>query len=115
MVRDAKNALVRAKQGRPWPKPKKAPRRNAKQRRIRPSPVAGRDVVAARVVRNFDDFPEELVRLLLARARSARPERTPRANQSWHASPQFAAQDQQRVANSWPSRRLGNDRHGAPL
>jgi hypothetical protein len=30
--------------------------------------VAGRDVVAARVVRNFDDFPEELVRLLLARA-----------------------------------------------
>ena len=31
--------------------------------------VAGRDVVAARVVRNFDDFPEELVRLLLARAR----------------------------------------------
>ena len=31
--------------------------------------LAGRDVVAARVVRNFDDFPEELVRLLLARAR----------------------------------------------
>ena len=30
--------------------------------------VAGRDVVAARVVRNFDDFPEELVRLRLARA-----------------------------------------------
>src|SRR5258706_939264 len=26
--------------------------------------VAGRDVVAARVVRNFDDFPEELVRRL---------------------------------------------------
>jgi hypothetical protein len=24
---------------------------------------------AARVIRNFDDFPEELVRLLLARAR----------------------------------------------
>src|SRR6266481_5408993 len=34
-----------------------------------PLAVAGRDVVAARVVRNFDDFPEELVRLLLARAR----------------------------------------------
>jgi hypothetical protein len=33
-----------------------------------PLAVAGRDVVAARVVRNFDDFPEELVRLLLARA-----------------------------------------------
>src|SRR5260370_9136288 len=32
-----------------------------------PLAVAGRDVVAARVVRNFDDFPEELVRLLLAR------------------------------------------------
>jgi len=31
--------------------------------------VAGRDIVAARVIRNFDDFPEELVRLLLARAR----------------------------------------------
>src|SRR5258708_35741560 len=31
-----------------------------------PLAVAGRDVVAARVVRNFDDFPEELVRLLLA-------------------------------------------------
>ena len=27
-----------------------------------PLAVAGRDVVAARVVRNFDDFPEELVR-----------------------------------------------------
>jgi hypothetical protein len=34
-----------------------------------PLAVAGRDVVAALVVRNFDDFPEELVRLLLARAR----------------------------------------------
>ena len=34
-----------------------------------PLAVAGRDVVAARVVRNFDDFPEELVRLLFARAR----------------------------------------------
>jgi hypothetical protein len=34
-----------------------------------PLAVAGRDVVAARVIRNFDDFPEELVRLLLARAR----------------------------------------------
>jgi len=34
-----------------------------------PLAVAGRDVIAARVVRNFDDFPEELVRLLLARAR----------------------------------------------
>jgi hypothetical protein len=34
-----------------------------------PLAVAGRDVVAARVVRNFDDFPEELVRLLLARTR----------------------------------------------
>src|SRR6266481_4549137 len=33
-----------------------------------PLAVAGRDVVAARVVRNFNDFPEELVRLLLARA-----------------------------------------------
>jgi len=31
--------------------------------------VTGRDVVAARVVRNFDDFPEELVRLRLPRAR----------------------------------------------
>jgi hypothetical protein len=31
--------------------------------------VAGRDVVAARVVRNFNDFFEKLVRLLLARAR----------------------------------------------
>jgi hypothetical protein len=31
--------------------------------------VAGRDVVAARVVRNFGDFPEEIVRLLLARTR----------------------------------------------
>ena len=31
--------------------------------------VAARDVVATRVVRNFDDFPEELVRLLLACAR----------------------------------------------
>src|SRR5258707_13848921 len=30
-----------------------------------PLAVAGRDVVAARVVRNFDDFPEELVCLLL--------------------------------------------------
>ena len=29
-----------------------------------PLAVAGRDVVAALVVRNFDDFPEELVRLL---------------------------------------------------
>ena len=37
-----------------------------------PLAVAGRDVVAARVVRNFDDFPEELVRLLLARARTGR-------------------------------------------
>jgi hypothetical protein len=36
-----------------------------------PLAVAGRDVVAARVVRNFDDFPEELVRLLLARAAAA--------------------------------------------
>ena len=34
-----------------------------------PLAVAGRDVVAARVVRNFDDFTEELVRLLLARER----------------------------------------------
>ncbi len=34
-----------------------------------PLALAGRDVVAARVVRNFDDLPEELVRLLLARAR----------------------------------------------
>src|SRR5262245_66258494 len=34
-----------------------------------PLAVAGRDVVAARVVRNFDDFPKEPVRLLLARAR----------------------------------------------
>ena len=34
-----------------------------------PLAVAGRDVVAARVVRNFDDFPEELVRLRLSRAR----------------------------------------------
>ena len=34
-----------------------------------PLAVAGRDVVAARVIRNFDDFPEDLVRLLLARAR----------------------------------------------
>jgi hypothetical protein len=34
-----------------------------------PLAVAGRDVVAARVIRNFDDFPEELVSLLLARAR----------------------------------------------
>jgi len=33
-----------------------------------PLTVAGRDGVAARVVHNFDDFPEELVRLLLARA-----------------------------------------------
>jgi hypothetical protein len=33
-----------------------------------PLAVAGRDVVAARVIRNFDDFPEDLVRLLLARA-----------------------------------------------
>src|SRR5260370_40122840 len=33
-----------------------------------PLAVAGRDVVAARVIRNFDDFPEELVRLLRARA-----------------------------------------------
>ena len=31
--------------------------------------VAGGDAVAALVIRNFDDFPEELVRLLLARAR----------------------------------------------
>jgi hypothetical protein len=38
-----------------------------------PLAVAGRDVVAARVVRNFDDFPEELVRLLLARAYCAGP------------------------------------------
>ena len=38
-----------------------------------PLAVAGRDVVAARVVRNFNDFPEELVRLLLARARVSRP------------------------------------------
>jgi len=30
--------------------------------------VAGGDAVAALVIRNFDDFPEELVRLLLARA-----------------------------------------------
>ncbi len=35
-----------------------------------PLALAGRDVVAARVVRNFDDLPEELVRLLLARARA---------------------------------------------
>jgi hypothetical protein len=34
-----------------------------------PLAIAGRDVVAARVVRNFDDFPEGLVRLLLARER----------------------------------------------
>src|SRR5260370_25676106 len=27
--------------------------------------VTGRDVIAAFVIRNFDDFPEELVRLLL--------------------------------------------------
>src|SRR5260370_35899968 len=38
--------------------------------------VAGRDVVAARVVRNFDDFPEELVRLLLARAYWSRKSRS---------------------------------------
>src|SRR5712671_478184 len=36
-----------------------------------PLALAGRDVVAARVVRNFDDLPEELVRLLLARARTS--------------------------------------------
>src|SRR5260370_40328184 len=29
-----------------------------------PLAVTGRDVVAALVIRNFDDFPEELVRLL---------------------------------------------------
>src|SRR5262249_7015355 len=33
-----------------------------------PLAVAGRDVVAARVVRNFDDFPKELVLLRLFRA-----------------------------------------------
>src|SRR5262245_24473801 len=31
--------------------------------------VPGRDVVAARVIRNFDDFPEELIRLRLPGAR----------------------------------------------
>jgi hypothetical protein len=31
--------------------------------------VAGRDVIAARVVCNFDDFPEELVRLRLSGVR----------------------------------------------
>jgi hypothetical protein len=33
-----------------------------------PIAVGGRDVVAALVVSNLDDFPEELVRLCLARA-----------------------------------------------
>src|SRR2546427_42289 len=37
-----------------------------------PLAVAGRNVVAARVIRNFDDFPEELVRLLRARVRTER-------------------------------------------
>ena len=40
-----------------------------------PLAVAGRDVVAARVIRNFDDFPEELIRRLLARARTGRESR----------------------------------------
>src|SRR5262249_29488475 len=34
-----------------------------------PLAVAGHDVVAARVISNFDDFPEELVGLRLSRAR----------------------------------------------
>jgi len=33
-----------------------------------PLAVAGRDIVAARVIRNFNDFLKKLVRLLLARA-----------------------------------------------